>query len=73
MPYPIAKKLVVAISSNALFNLKYEDNIYKNEGIEAYKKYQIENKSNIIEPGAAFAFIKRFLDINKTYSEEKPG
>lgn len=72
MPYPIERKLVVAVSSNALFNLEKEDNIFKTEGLKAYKKYQIENKKKKLEKGLAFPFIKRFLNINKVYSKEKP-
>jgi len=72
MAYPIEKKLVVGISSNALFDLKKEDDIFLNKGLEAYRNYQIDNKTKILEKGVAFPFIKRFLNINKTYTEEKP-
>lgn len=72
MPYPIEKKLVVGVSSNALFNLTEEEKIFKEQGVVKYRKYQIDNKNKLIEKGVAFPFIKRFLDINKHYSEEKP-
>ncbi len=72
MPYPIERKLVVGISSNALFNLQKEDEIFRNEGLEAYKNYQVENRSKKIEKGPAFPFIKRFLNINSVYFEEEP-
>lgn len=72
MAYPIEKKLVVGISSNALFDLRKEDEIYEKEGLEAYRKYQFEHKSNILNTGVAYPFIKRFLRINKIYSEEQP-
>lgn len=72
MAYPIDRKLVVGISSNALFDLKKEEDIFKNEGLSAYRKYQIENKTKILDKGIAFPFIKRFLHINDIYSVEKP-
>lgn len=72
MAFPIEKKLVVGVSSNALFNLQIEDKIFNDEGIAAYRKYQIENKDYLLDKGPAFPFIKRFLEINKHYSEEKP-
>jgi len=72
MSYPIERKLVVGVSSTALFNLEREDEIFKNEGVENFKKYQKEHKNDIIEKGAAFPFIKRFLNINKVYLEQKP-
>lgn len=72
MPFPIDKKLVVGVSSMALFNLQKEDEIYREEGLSAYRKYQIENKNIIIEKGFAFPFVERFLKINKVYSDDKP-
>ena len=72
MAYPIEKKLVVGISANALFDLKKEDDIYKTQGLEAYRKYQIENRKEIIPKGVAFPFVKRLLHINDVYKEEKP-
>jgi 5'-nucleotidase len=72
MAYPIERKLVVAVSSNALFNLEKEDDIFKNEGLSAYKAYQIEHKLTKLDTGLAFPFIKRFLNINKVYPTESP-
>ncbi len=72
MGYPIERKLVVGVSSNALFNLEYEDRIFKEQGVTAYRKYQEENKEKLIPKGLAFPFIKRFLHINSYYPKEKP-
>ncbi len=72
MPYPIEKKLVVGVSSNALFNLELEDKIFIDEGIEKYRKYQSENKLKHLDPGIAMPFIKRFLNINNVYNQELP-
>lgn len=72
MPFPIEDKIVVAVSSNALFNLQLEDGIFVEKGIQAYRDFQKDNKSKILEKGPAFAFIKKFLDINKNYPEEQP-
>jgi len=72
MPYPIERKLVVGISSNALFDLAFEDNIFLDQGLEAYKNYQLQNRDKTISTGAAFPFIKRFLNINKAYPKEQP-
>ena len=72
MPYPIERKLVVGVSSTALFNLEYEDQIYKQEGIDSYKKYQNENKHKILEKGVAYPFIRRFLNINNIFPEQEP-
>ncbi|MCG2587764.1 5'-nucleotidase [Rhodohalobacter sulfatireducens] len=72
MPYPIDRKLVVGISSNALFDLEDEDRIFKNKGLTAYKEHQIEKRDSILDKGLAFPFIKRYLNINKVYKEEEP-
>ena len=70
--YPIEKKLVVGISSTALFNLEMEDEIFRTQGIEKFKKYEYEHKNDIIPKGLAFPFIKRFLNINNVFDEQKP-
>jgi 5'-nucleotidase len=72
VPYPISRKLVVGVSSTALFDLKYEDQIYRNEGVDAYKKYQEANKDKILEKGVAFPFIRRFLNINNIFPDKQP-
>lgn len=72
MPYPIEKKLVVGVSSSALFNLENEDSLYQQKGVEEYRQFQIQHKKEILPKGVAFPFIKKFLDINKTYTEEMP-
>ncbi|MEQ9308118.1 MAG: 5'-nucleotidase [Balneolaceae bacterium] len=71
-PFPIDRKLVVGISSNALFDLTDEDELFKSEGIEAYRIHQIENRNLALPIGPAFPFIKRFLRINEVYSDQKP-
>lgn len=72
MPYPIEKKLVVGVSTNALFNLEKEDELFRKDGVEKYKIYQEANKDIILEKGLAFPFIRRFLNINNIFSEERP-
>lgn len=60
-----ADKLVIAISSRALFQLEQSNEIYENEGIEAYRKHQIEHEDEILKPGKAFAFIRKVLKLNE--------
>ena len=72
MVFPIEEKLVVGISSTALFNFEKEHTIYLNEGVEAFRLYQKEHRSEIPERGAAFPFIKRLLHLNKVFPEQKP-
>lgn len=72
MVYPIDKKLVVAVSSTALFDFSVESRLYETDGLEAFRNYQIENKNVAPNPGAAYPFIKRLLHINKLFADEKP-
>lgn len=72
MSYPIEKKLVVGLSTNALFDLREEDRIFREEGVEAYKKFQVENRDKVVEKGLAFSFARRLLNINKIFPKEKP-
>ena len=58
-------RLVVAISSRALFDLDESHKIYTEQGIDAYCQYQIENEDNPLEPGVAFPLVKKLLLLNK--------
>ena len=57
-------KLVIAISSRALFNLDQSHKIFKEKGIEAYAKHQQENEHVILEPGVGFTLVKKLLKLN---------
>lgn len=72
MAYPIENKLVVGISSTALFDLTREHQIFLDEGLEAFRKYQADHAATPPEPGAAFPFIRRLLHLNKLFSEQSP-
>jgi 5'-nucleotidase len=70
--YPIEKKLVVAVSSTALFDFSKEHAIYEEQGVDAFIKYQTEMRKVTPNIGAAFPFIKRFLHLNKKFNEQLP-
>lgn len=72
MPYPIHQKLVIAIASRALFDLQESNAIFDNKGKDAYIQYQRENLDVILKKGVAFPFIRRFLQINVAYPEQRP-
>jgi len=56
--------LTVAVSSSALFDLAESDSIYQNEGLEAYRRYQIEHEEQVLEPGEGFPLVKKLLSLN---------
>lgn len=58
------EKLVVAISSRALFDLIESHQVYEGEGVEAYCKYQIDREDDPLLPGVAFDLVKKLLALN---------
>tara|TARA_R110001592_G_scaffold6774_4_gene36700 strand:- start:15219 stop:16136 length:918 start_codon:yes stop_codon:yes gene_type:complete len=64
MPKGFESKLVVAISSRALFNLDESHRVYESEGLNAYQSYQIDHENEILEPGEAFGIVERLLQLN---------
>jgi 5'-nucleotidase len=58
------KKLVVAISSSALFDLRESDLVYRTEGVAAYAAYQIAREAEPLAPGDAFVLVKKLLRLN---------
>ncbi len=63
-------KLVIAISSRALFDLKESHEVYEKEGLEAYQKYQITQEDKPLKPGDAFPLVKKLLKINDQVNGE---
>ncbi|MBL4868645.1 MAG: 5'-nucleotidase, partial [Pseudomonadales bacterium] len=65
MPVSFEGKLVVAISSSALFNLDESDQVYTQQGLDAYRDYQIQNEEKVLQPGDAFSLVQKLLKINE--------
>lgn len=72
MSFKIEEKLVVGVASSALFHLAEADEIFHNEGLSAYRKYQREHQYDVLAPGVAFPFIKRLLRFNELFPESEP-
>lgn len=70
MPYPIEQKLVIAVSSSALFDMEESDAIFRQYGEKAYREYQRKNIDNPLGTGVAFPFIKRLLSLNNAFPKE---
>ena len=71
MGYDLNKKLVIAISSRALFNLEDENKIFEEKGLDDYYKYQIENEDIQIAQGTGFRLVNNLLKINDDFPEDK--
>lgn len=59
------RKMVIGVSSRALFDLTIENEIFEREGLEAYCSYQVEHEQDILKPGPGFGLIKALLKLNE--------
>jgi 5'-nucleotidase len=71
MPVTLSNKLVVAISSRALFNLDESHKVFEDQGLEAYRQYQIEREETILPKGDAYNFVEKLLHINSLLNEQR--
>lgn len=65
MPVNFTGKLVIGISSRALFDLDESHEIFEKEGLEAYAHYQRTHEEEVLKPGHAFGLVQKFLRLNE--------
>ncbi len=58
------RKLVIAVSSRALFDLEESNRVFENQGAEAYIDHQIELEDEVLAPGVAFGLISKLVALN---------
>ncbi|MDO5768868.1 MAG: 5'-nucleotidase [Psychrobacter sp.] len=68
MAYDLSQRLVVGLSSSALFDLTESDQIFKEQGEKAYRQYQREHQDDVLKTGDAYPFIRRLLKLNELSS-----
>jgi len=66
MPSEINDKLVVAISSRALFNLDDSHHVFEEDGLQAYSEYQVAREEEPLTPGEGFPLVQKLLRLNGT-------
>ncbi|MDF3838854.1 5'-nucleotidase [Cupriavidus basilensis] len=64
MAYDLTDKLVIGISSRALFDLERENGIYQSEGVAAYCAFQRQHEDEPLQPGTAFPLVQALLGLN---------
>ncbi len=64
-------KLVLAISSRALFDLGESHAIYMADGVAAYRQYQIDHEDEVLEPGEAYPLVEKLLSLNASLSRSR--
>ena len=70
MPTELEDKLVIAISSRALFNLDDSHQVYESDGLQAYSEYQVAREEEPLEPGEAFPLVHKLLRLNERLGED---
>jgi len=71
LAYSLSDKLVVAVSSRALFDLEEENRIFEEQGLDAYYHYQLERENEILQKGTGFRLIENLLKINEHFPDEE--
>jgi 5'-nucleotidase len=64
-----AQPLVVAITARALFDLEDSHGLFERKGIDAYADYQRTREDDVLEPGIAFALVRKLLALNRATAE----
>jgi 5'-nucleotidase len=63
-------RLMVALSSRALFDLEDSHKVCSEQGLEAYQQYQIEHENDVLGPGVAFPLVRKLLALNLMEPDE---
>ena len=69
MPVNFDGKLVVAISSRALFDLDESHAVYEQEGAAAYTAFQIAREDEPLAPGVAFPLVNKLFSLNAKHPD----
>ncbi|MBI2733189.1 MAG: 5'-nucleotidase [Aquabacterium sp.] len=64
MPASLSGRLVVAISSRALFDFEEENRLFEGEDDRAYMKLQLDKVDEPAKPGVAFSLVRKLLAFN---------
>jgi 5'-nucleotidase len=69
MSITLDNKLVVAISSRALFNFEEENRVFESGDAAGYMQLQLERLDRPAAPGIAFSLVKKLLAFNDTSAQ----
>lgn len=65
------ERLVVAISSRALFDLDEANQVFEQHGQDAYTAHQIEREHEVLKPGVAFRLVEKLLGLNQKLNKSE--
>jgi len=64
LSYNQSEKLVIGITSRALFDLDEAHRVFSEHGLQAYRSYQIERENEPLDQGTGLPLVKSLLAIN---------
>ncbi|MFD9408018.1 5'-nucleotidase [Streptomyces sp. NPDC059989] len=64
MKYDLSDRVVIGIASSALFDLADCDAVFRQQGEDAYRRYQEAHVDDVLDKGVAFPFVRRLLSLN---------
>ncbi len=64
MKYVLSDRVVIGIASSALFDLADCDAVFREQGEDAYRRYQEAHVDDVLDKGVAFPFVRRLLSLN---------
>ena len=73
MPESLAGKLVVAISSRALFDFEEENQVFEESDDRRYRALQLERLDTPAKPGVAFSLVRKLLAFNDDPGQKNPA
>ncbi len=65
-------RLVVAISSRALFDMGDSHALFERDGLDAYRAFQIDHEDDLLPPGVAFPLVQKLLGLNTLAGDVPP-
>ena len=69
MAYDLSDKLVVGISTRALFDLDHAHEVFERQGVDAYTRLQVQHERTPLQPGAGYPLVRGLLAINDAVGE----
>ena len=72
MPFDFKSKLVICITSTALFDCRESHEIFLTQGVPAYQAYQQQHVDVPLSPGVGFPLVKALLQLNSVLPADDP-
>lgn len=64
-------KVVITVSSRALFKLEDSNKVFEDSGLDEFEKYQVSREEDLLGKGFAYDLIKKILEIQLPKTKER--